>query len=687
MPIDSPAPTSDRSRRAEIGFVLVALAFAAVFQATAIWPGLHREAADREEIFTAITLRSLAVDGLEIDYSTPVLGHPWKLPVEFGLYHNLAAGASRLTGSSVETSGRAVALLFFYLSLPAVYLLARRLGANRAGALLAVAFWLLSPFGCVHASALTGTTTAVALAAWWFWLFLRSLSAPAMVNWLAAAFAGVVAAPAGALAFLPFALAAVIFWQRAQRHSSRPWAPAVSLLAGLVPAGIAAFLWTRHTDLLKAANPYAAFLHSGQMWSAALGPIAQRWDGDFWIIYVGTLFTTLVMPLVGLLLMVFSGGNPPANKSAHLSLLATLLLGLALLLPLYDAQPRELGPLILFTSLLLAGLTATVLRGRGAVLWVAAALIVGAQTQLKVTSTEELRSPLPDSGELAQSVAQATRPNDLVITSGQDWDLLFAYHINRRAVLVPAGRETDIAALTRAVGDRRDWQVGAVVLTGRYRAEPAYLADLRRLFHLADKPLLLTSASDVYFPADGEAAAKARLQASGHTSLLRQDAQPVAPAVAAPAVAAPVAPKNVLAPFSMMSPQPNRHSVPYDLAAHLIDGRPCFFAHAPTTLEFDLPGGGTQLAMEFFMAEGAYTGKGDTDGADVVASVRHPDGTGEELFHRHLDPMNTRADRLAQTASVTFKGEPGSTVIIQSLPGPKMRANFDWVYFRRIEIK
>jgi hypothetical protein len=137
----------------------------------------------------------------------------------------------------------------------------------------------------------------------------------------------------------------------------------------------------------------------------------------------------------------------------------------------------------------------------------------------------------------------------------------------------------------------------------------------------------------------------------------------------------------------MMSPQPNRHAVPYDLAAHRVDGVPCFFAHAPTTLEFDLPLGATQLSMEFFMPEGAYTGKGDTDGADVVATLRHPNGIAEELFSRHLDPMNSRADRKSQTASVTFKGEAGSTLVLQSLPGPKMRANYDWVYFRRVEIK
>jgi 4-amino-4-deoxy-L-arabinose transferase-like glycosyltransferase len=689
MPIDSPVTPSERSHRAELVFALVALVFAAAFQLHAIWPGLQREAIDREEIFTAISIRSLVTDGFQLDYPTPVLGRPWKLPAEPGLYHNVAAGAARVTGASAETAGRAVALAFFYLGLPAVFLLARRLGASRAGALLAVAFWLLSPFGCVHANALTPTTAAVTFSAWWLWLFLQSLAAPALRYWLAAALGGMVAAPAGLATFLPFALAGVIFWLRTQRGSPRRWSVAVSAAAGLLPALLAATLWARHAGLLRDANPYANSVAAMGSLASAFGPLAQRLDGDFWILYLGTLFTTLVVPLTGLLLLVFSAVTPAGNKAALARLATTIVLGLALLLPLYDAQPRELGSLILLASLVVAGFAGNLVRGKGAAFWVAAGLVLVAQTQLKVTSTEEMRSPLPDAAELAQAVAAATQPNDLVITAGQDWDLLFAYRANRRAVLVPAGRETDLPALIRAVGDRRDFHVGAVVLTGRYRSEPAYLADLRRLFNLTEKPLMQTAASDVYFPSDEDAEARKRLGASSFASLLRSDGTPAPPAAAPAKVpsTARVAVTAKLPPFSMMSPQPSRYSVPYDLAAHEIDGAPCFFAHAPTTLEFDLPRGGTQLAMEFFMAEGTYTGKGDTDGADVVAAIHHRDGMVEELFHRHLDPVNVRADRRIQTATVLIKGEPGSTLFIESLPGPKMRANFDWVYFRRIEIK
>lgn len=682
----SPVPPRDRARGAELVFALVAVALAAFFQLLAAWPGLHREASDRAEILSAITIRSLTADGVQLDYPTPVLGKPWKIPSDFGLYPNVAALGARVTGADPEFVGRVVALLAFYLGVPAVFLVARRLGAGRAGGLLAVAFWLVSPLAEVHANALTGLTTALTLSTWWLWLFLGAVDAPCLRNWILSGFAGALAAMCGPVVFIPFALVGLARGLEAGRRAARRSVVSISLAAGLLPALAGALGWAIHADALKAANPYGSLLAASTFWSAAVGTWAQRREFDFVVSLLGTLFGTLVAPLSALLALVCANFSPARRPGVRLRIGIVALVMLALLQPLYETQPGQLGPLVLLTALALAGFAEDILGSRLPVGWIAVIFMLLAQAQLRIQPAEELHSPLPDADNLSPAVTLVTRPTDIVVTAGQDIDLLFAYRVNRRTILVPAGRETDTAALTQALGSRTDWNVGAVVLTGRYRSEPAIVASLHQLFNLAEKPLLQTSASDVYFPAAADADASARLRGSMYAGLLRRDSNgpPPPPAKVTP----PPKPAKVeLPPFSMMSPQPNRYSVPYDVAAHEVDGVPCFFAHAPTTLEFDLPTGGTQCVLEFFMSEGSYTGKGDTDGADVVVTVRHAKGGREEVFRRHLDPVNRRADRKLQTASIVFRAEPASTLLVESQPGPRDRANFDWVYFRKIEIK
>ena len=685
MPTETSVVSSDAVRRAELIFAAAALILACLIQSVAVWPQLGREAAGNREIISALSIRALVTDGLQLDYPTPLLGHPWRVPDEFGLYCNLAAVYARVADCPAETAGRTVALGFFYLGLPALYLLARQSGVNRAGAVLALAFWLLSPFGRSQACSLGGTTAALTCATWWLYCLLKYLEAPRLTTGPAAIFLGMAAAVTNPFCFLPFFLAGLIFWW----HTGARARPRAALVAFL-PSVVASALWIRHTDLLKAANPYAGFLRAGPVWSAAFGPPAQRLELDFWIAFLRLFFGALVAPVSGLLLLAFASGRRLQDKFPLAGLVAVLVAALVLLLPLYEAQAVEVGPLCLISALVLAGIFGSLFRfagSRPAVALVAGALLFLAQAQLTVAVSGDSTVQLPNVGELAQAVSRVTSATDLVIAAGQDWDPHFAYRAQRRMILVPAGRETDAAALTRAVGPSREWQVGAVVLTGRYRSETAYVAELRGRFALAEKPLLQTSSTDVYVPAEAEPAMRARMAGSAQAALLRVDARPPPVVAVVPTKPSPVALKADEDPFVMMSPRQNRYAVPYGLSAYRLNGETCFFAHAPTALEFDLPAGGSHLEMSFFMAEGSYTGKGNTDGADVVAIVRHPGGKAEEIFRQHLDPVNNPADRAPQKIAVDFHAESDAILVVHSLPGPDDRANYDWIYFSRIAIK
>ena len=76
---------------------------------------------------TAWGIRSVA-EGVLSPFSveTPVLGPPWRIPFEFPLFQIIAGLFSRLTGLSVEVSGRLTALTFFITSAVFFYLILKK---------------------------------------------------------------------------------------------------------------------------------------------------------------------------------------------------------------------------------------------------------------------------------------------------------------------------------------------------------------------------------------------------------------------------------------------------------------------------------------------------------------------------------------------------------------------------------
>lgn len=63
---------------------------------------------------TAITSYYFIHDGFQIDYMTPVLGYPWKIPFEFPIYQMIVSFISKFTHLNLEITGRLVSISAFY---------------------------------------------------------------------------------------------------------------------------------------------------------------------------------------------------------------------------------------------------------------------------------------------------------------------------------------------------------------------------------------------------------------------------------------------------------------------------------------------------------------------------------------------------------------------------------------------
>jgi hypothetical protein len=63
---------------------------------------------------TAITSYYFITEGFDINYLTPVVGYPWRIPFEFPIYQFIVALISKMTHLDLEITGRIVSIAAFY---------------------------------------------------------------------------------------------------------------------------------------------------------------------------------------------------------------------------------------------------------------------------------------------------------------------------------------------------------------------------------------------------------------------------------------------------------------------------------------------------------------------------------------------------------------------------------------------
>lgn len=83
---------------------------------------------DFRQTQTAIATYYAAEEGLSLSTKIPVLGPHWYVPFEFPTYQSIVATVHRITGWPLESTGRGVSLLAFYLGLIPAGIVLRRLG-------------------------------------------------------------------------------------------------------------------------------------------------------------------------------------------------------------------------------------------------------------------------------------------------------------------------------------------------------------------------------------------------------------------------------------------------------------------------------------------------------------------------------------------------------------------------------
>ena len=434
---------------------------------------------------TAIIAYFMQQGGPWIAYEMPLLGPPWRLPHEFGLYQLVMVAVSAMTGLTLEAAGRATSLAFFYATLGVCWLLMSWLGVASWNRLLVLAFWLVSPHYIFWSRTIMVESTTLFLCALYLLLALHAVS-HSRRHWLAfgAVASGALGAAVKPITVVPFVMMVSVCWLHAWWKRPRTFST-ILVGASLIALPLAGgWAWQMYADSLKALNPLASGMNSSllrRQW--ILGPpgswaaLEVRAEPVAWRDLLSTRIPdTLghvgipVLALVGLALA-------RRRVAVCLVLVAAAALHIIVFMPLHLAHPYYFYAVGGFL-IMAVGLAAVSLREcedwRRHLAWALTAAVAAScvstytRDVLPVQRSDAYRRPAWFV-RLAREIASRTRPDDVIVVFGMSWDPQLPYYAKRRALMWPGWADASPGApdVSRAVASLAGHSIGAVVSCSR----------------------------------------------------------------------------------------------------------------------------------------------------------------------------------------------------------------------------
>jgi hypothetical protein len=649
------------------------------------------------QLQTALTARSIMDEGFQLAYPTPLFGPPWSVPMEFPVYQVCVAKLCAWTGLPLEVGGRVTALAFLYLALPALWALGAELGLSRGRRWLLPGLALLSPVYLYYSRTFMIESCALCAAIWFLLGYVRFIRTGAKRWFAAAVVAGILAALAKITTWLVFLVPACLWtvarlWRvwREDRTVARLFTAGAPALAAVLPGLLIGWAWVHFSDGVKASNPFSRDLVSTTMRGFNFGTLAQRGSGTFWQrIFDHTLSTTLPMANATLA-VVFALLHTGPTRRRGLLLLSGFAAGPLLFANLYFVHDYYfyanavflLGVLVLAWNEIL-DLPSFSRAARYGI--VAASL--GVQVWSFAHSYFEVqRKPLREPPELGGILQQLTRPDDVLLVFGQDWDSSTAYYSHRRAIMVIENRTEKLDQIDEVIGRVRPEQIGALVVTGKLRTYPDYVKRFTERLGLPAAPALISADTLVFIRGDRLAGYRGSLR-----SLAVKDfhfAEPPVPDDGGfPRLRATDADLANPAYTGSMHPKPVQIIFPFALSTCELDGRRYFNAHAPTDFVFEPPPGAGALDAEFGILPSAYSDKNETDGVEFRVELVELTGERRQLHSVYLDPYRKPADRGLKHLHVPLPKRAGARVWVRTLPGPRNNIACDWAYWGNITLQ
>ncbi|HLP00938.1 MAG TPA: hypothetical protein VK163_02845 [Opitutaceae bacterium] len=643
---------------------------------------------------TALSIDAMRQDGFRLDYATPVLGKPWAIPMEFPLYQWLVVRVGAATGWPTAQAGRAVSLAGFYVGLGGVWLALRALGAGRLRACLALVPLLATPVYLFYSRAVLIESLAWAGSTWFLGAALQWWRNPARgwlaLAWLSGALAALVKGTTWAV-FLP-ALAVALLWS-AWRSPRAEWLRTLATAAGrgLLLAGPPLALglaWVAFADAVKAENPLAAFLVSGNLAAFNFGSWAERFDPAFWRA-LAYHWSHAVLPwwaaVIGGAALV---ATTPRWRGPAAAALACFFGGPLVFSNLYRIHDyyhyATAGFAVVAVALALLGVAE---RG-GWWRWVGMAglaVVVSGQAVAYRNGYYGVQTqPFFGTGPLATQIRELTQPSDVIVVHGTDWSSELPYYAQRRALVVPDGQLATapeaVEANIRRLGDEH---VALVVFAGPAMARRELIERRIRDFALWPEPLFRLADAVVYVAESDIVRMAAILQSDGAAPGVERVS--AGPKIEGSPEIRPLGARRFAGAFVGFKPTPERGVLPYGYFLCHEGDRRHFMAHVPTELHFPVSTDNREVVLAYRIFGEAFA-KPNFSGVRFVVELRGPQGV-TTLLDDWIDVATPAEERGVRERLLPLPAGASGEVVFRTLPGEDGNASYGWALLERFELR
>lgn len=686
-PPSPPVPTGTPAWKLWLMFAIVLLL--ALGLLTRGWRASLLDRYEFRQLQTAVSTYWIAQDGWRLAYPTPLFGPPWSVPMEFPTYQLIVAHWHDITGMALEQSGRLISMVFIFAMLPALYdlLALARLPPSRRLIVLAVV--MSTPVYLFYARAFMIETTALCLAVWFLAALRRSLLR-FHPGWIAATtLLAALAALTKITTFVVFAIPAVglvLARLRATRNEQPPSSLLRLMLTAAVPALVAfgaTWWWVHFSDQIKNSNPLTGFLNSHELRRWNFGDWSLRSEWSYWIHLQENIVRHILAEgalVLALLAAVF------ASRALRI-ITSVLLLGF-MAGPLIFANLYHLHDYYYSANAVLLSSAAGLLlascwddpRLPRRANWLMLGLVLTCQFYAYYRDYyTHIRDAAPPPPRLAEVIQQSVPTHGVVLIYGADWNPRLPYYAQRRAIMIPTGREDEIQILDDVMRQLPSKKIDALVIQGEPLTNRIDFVQARATrFGLKDTPFFQAEGFTLYLPADAPSDSSGAGSAGSPAMTGENDSF---------ALALKPQPTGSL-DLTMVTPAPTALRTLYGFTNGPLDNGQVLNAHAPCELEIKPPTGASHIEAIVGLHDEAYAlnQSAMTDGVSVDIMEISAAGI-RSLFHRDLQPGTNPKDRGAQTIAINWVPSPQSRLLFRIGTGAQGSPTNDWAYWAKIAVR
>jgi Ca2+/Na+ antiporter len=642
---------------------------------------------DFRQTQTALTIDAVQRDGVRLDYSTPVLGKPWSIPMEFPLYQWAVAGWSELTGIETVKAGRSVSMLAFVLGLPAIVLLLRDAGFSWGAGFWLAAVVVATPVYSFYSAAVLIESTAWCASVWFLWGLLRYRRSE---RWAYLGFAVGVGAIAVLVKPTTWAAMCLIWaplWIRDSwraRQTGR-WQP-LALQAGLLGVALLAlgYAWVGYADAIKAHNPIAHFLTSASLSGFNFGTWEQKLSPETWAKLIEHWHRDLVtFPVVAIGLLISLGWSR-----------TRIIAGLMLL--------AFLGIQMIFTNLYVShdyylfanGFLLAAAFSVGLIFWwdrsvswwrgkmpacLGLVVMVGSQILLyRAELLEDIRERPPHVPKMAIMVRELTRPDDVIVGQMGDWSSWLPFHAQRRALMIPNAQmflnpdkvDQNIALLA-------DESVPLMLVQGEASRQPDWISQRILELELHPVPLLVWHHEVTFFARYDR---YAEMSAIAREVELAEVTLPEDDRILEPAELPILTAADREQITSALDPLPEAAFFPHGIILGHVEGEQSLLVHAPTDLLYAIPAGARAVQLAYAVPANVYAER-DFDGLMVVVEVVDDEGNREILSRDWMSPIEGHSPR---GLTLDLPARSFTALLFRVEPGPFNQPAYDQAWLQHL---